>query len=217
MIGVMPEPQISKKRTSGGPVLQDDVTAAIKIAFFEELARVGYGRLSIDTVAKRAGVGKAAVYRRWRSKLDVTVALVAGFAVSAIDVPDTGSLLGDVRQYLDNGRAALSHPLARTIIPDMLAEATRNAELAAVLAEYVREPRRAKAAELFERAVHRGELPPDTDITLAMDLLAGPLYWRQSVMQVPVDDAYCDQLAAAIVAAFSASSPPKHRAQRYTS
>lgn len=180
------------------------MTHAIKGAFFEELARVGYGRLSIDAVAKRAGVGKAAVYRRWRSKLDVTVALVSELAVAAIDVPDTGALPGDIVQYLHNGRAALSHPLARTIIPDMLAEAIRNPEVADVLAEHVREPRRAKAAELFERAVRRGELPADTDITLAMDLLAGPLYWRQVVMQLTVDDAYCEQLAAAIVAALSA-------------
>ncbi len=121
-------------------------------------------------------------------------------------LPDTGNLVADVRQYLEDGRAVLSHPLARTIIPDMLAEAARNPELATVLAEHVREPRRAKAAELFERALRRGELPPGTDITLAMDLLAGPLYWRQSVMQVQADDAYCDQLATAIVAALSSSA-----------
>lgn len=192
-----------KRRTSGGPVLQDDVTHAIEMAFFEELARVGFGRLSIDAVAKRAGVGKAAVYRRWHSKFDLMVALVSQFAIAAIDVPDTGNLRGDLRQYLDNGRVALTHPLARTIIPDMLAEATRNPELAAVLAEYVREPRRAKAAELFQRAISRGEVSPDTDVTLALDLLAGPLYWRLSVMQVDVDGAYLDQLAAAIVAALA--------------
>src|SRR5258707_518226 len=56
-------------RMSGGPVLQTEVTDAITNAFFEELAEVGYGRLSIDAVARRAGVGKAAIYRRWKSKL----------------------------------------------------------------------------------------------------------------------------------------------------
>ena len=191
------------RRTSGGPVLQDDVTAAIETAFFEELARVGYGRLSIDAVAKRAGVGKAAVYRRWRSKQDLTVALVAKFAVAAIDVPDTGTLTGDLRQYLDNGVAALTHPLARTIIPDLLAEATRTPELAAPLTESLRGPRRAKAAELFERAIGRGELPAGTDLDLAMDLLAGPVYWRLAVMQVDVTSAYCDRLVRAIVAALA--------------
>jgi AcrR family transcriptional regulator len=195
-----PEP---RRRTSGGPVLQDDVTAAIEQAFFDELAEVGYGRLSIDAVAKRAAVGKAAVYRRWRSKLDMTMALVSKTAVAAIDVPDTGTLLGDIRQYLRNGRDALTHPLARRIVPDLLAEVIRNPELADVLAGTVREPRRIKAVELFERAVRRGELPADVNLQLSMDMLAGPLYWRLAVMQLPVDDDYCDELADRIVAAFA--------------
>jgi len=143
------------------------------------------------------------VYRRWRSKLDITMALVSKTAVAAIDVPDTGTLLGDVRQYLRNGRDALTHPLARRIVPDLLAEAIRNPELADVLAETVREPRRIKAVELFERAVQRGELPADTNLELSMDMLAGPLYWRLAVMQVPVDDDYCDQLADRIVTALA--------------
>ena len=197
----MPTKPTAPRRTSGGPVLQDDVTEAIASAYFAELADVGYGRLSIDAVAKRAAVGKAAVYRRWRSKLDMTVALVSKLAVEAIDVPDTGSLRGDLRQYLYNGRDALAHPLVRRIVPDMLAEAIRSPELADVLARTVREPRRIKAAELFERAMARGELPPDTNLDLSMDLLAGPVYWRLAVMQLPVDDAYCDRLADSVVAA----------------
>ena len=100
----------------------EEVTEAIKTAFFGELADVGYGRLSVDAVAKRAGVGKTAIYRRWRSKLQMAIALTADVAVAAIDVPDTGSLHTDIRQYLENGRAALCHPLACRIIPDLLAE-----------------------------------------------------------------------------------------------
>jgi AcrR family transcriptional regulator len=199
----MTSPPAPPRRTSGGPVLQDDVTEGIRTAFFEELARVGYGRLSIDAVAKRAGVGKASVYRRWRSKLDLTVTLASTFAVAAIDVPDTGTLSGDLRQYLINGRAALTHPLARTIIPDLLAEATRSPELVAALGETLRGPRRAKAAELFDRAIRRGELPADTDVEMALDLLAGPMYWRLAVMQVDVSDEYCDRLAGLIVAALT--------------
>src|SRR5260370_17176789 len=111
-------------RMSGGPVLQTEVTDAITNAFFEELAEVGYGRLSIDAVARRAGVGKAAIYRRWKSKLDITVALISKVAVGAIDVPDTGTLHDDVREYLNRGREALTHRLATKIIPDLLADRT---------------------------------------------------------------------------------------------
>ena len=187
------------RRTSGGPVLLDDVTAAIEAAFFEELAAVGYGRLSVDAVAKRAGVGKAAIYRRWKSKRELAADLVAKVAIAAIDVPDTGTLRGDLRIYLENGRQALTHRLARTIIPDLLAEAARDPEYGAVLAAQIREPRRLKAAQLFERAKSRGEVADDVDIEVVLDMVGGALYWRQSVMQVDADDDYLDRLTEAIL------------------
>jgi AcrR family transcriptional regulator len=188
-------------RTPAGPKLHLEVTEAITNAFFQELAEVGYGRLSIDAVARRAGVGKAAIYRRWKSKLDITVALISEVAVRAIDVPDTGTLHGDVREYLNRGRQALTHQLASKIIPDLLAEGTRNPDLASALIEAIKEPRRAKAAQLVHRAVTRGELPVDTDIGLCLDFLGGPLYFRLTVLHAELDDTYLDRLAAKIVAA----------------
>ena len=193
-----------RRRTSAGPVLQSEVTDAIQTAFFEELAEVGYGRLSIDAVAKRAGVGKAAIYRRWRSKLDMTVGLTSEVAVAAIDVPDTGSLRGDIRQYLDNACEAIAHPLARHIIPDLLAEATRNPALADALVPTLRTPRRAKAAVLFQRAMKRGELSADSDLEMCMDFLAGPLYWRLAVVHTPTGEDYLDRLTDRIMGALTA-------------
>ncbi|MBP3086546.1 TetR/AcrR family transcriptional regulator [Mycolicibacterium fortuitum] len=175
------------------------MTAAIETAFFEELAAVGYGRLSVDAVAKRAGVGKAAIYRRWKSKQDLAVDLVTKVAVAAIDVPDTGTLRGDIRAYLQNGREALTHRLARTIIPDLLAEAARDPDYSATIAGQIREPRRLKAAQLFERARQRGEIADDADIDVALDTIGGALYWRQSVMQIDADDDYLDRLTDAIL------------------
>ncbi|MFV8245293.1 TetR/AcrR family transcriptional regulator [Mycolicibacterium peregrinum] len=194
------------RRTSGGPVLLDDVTAAIESAFFEELAAVGYGRLSVDAVAKRAGVGKAAIYRRWKSKQDLAADLVTKVAVAAIDVPDTGTLRGDIRAYLENGRAALTHRLARTIIPDLLAEVARDPDYGATMAPRIREPRRLKAAQLFERARVRGEIADDADIDVALDMIGGALYWRQSVMQVNADDNYLDRLTEAIMTLVAADT-----------
>jgi AcrR family transcriptional regulator len=194
---------IVRRRTSAGPVLQSEVTDAIQTAFFEELAEVGYGRLSIDAVAKRAGVGKAAIYRRWASKLDMTVALTSAVAVAAIDVPDTGTLRGDIRQYLDNACEAIAHPLARHIIPDLLAEATRNPALADALVPTLRTPRRAKAAVLFSRAVKRGELSADSDLEMCMDFLAGPLYWRLAVVHTSTSEDYLDRLTDMVIAALS--------------
>jgi AcrR family transcriptional regulator len=190
---------------AGAAVLQPDVTAAIRAAVFAELAEVGYGRLSIESVARRAKVGKTALYRRWPTKQDMVLALISEVAMAEVDMPDTGSLRGDVLAFLRLLSAALSDPWARTIIPDLLNEANRNPELAAKLLETVRDPRRARAASVVHRAIARGELRASTDVELALDLLAGPLYWRMAIVQTPMKRSHLTRLTNVIVQGLTAA------------
>ncbi|MCX5383842.1 TetR-like C-terminal domain-containing protein [Streptomyces sp. NBC_00083] len=196
-------PSPSERRAAGGPVLQDEVTRALTTAFFEELAATGYGRLAMEAVARRAGAGKAALYRRWPSKPAMAVALVSE-AATASEVPDTGSLHGDVREFLRGWVTALGNPLAIRVIPDLMAEAARNAELGEALLAAVRDPRREQAAQLLRRAAERGELPPDADMELNLDFLAAPVYWRLAVVRTPTGDDYLDRLTAKVLAALAA-------------
>ncbi|MER0444276.1 TetR-like C-terminal domain-containing protein [Streptomyces sp. Edi4] len=192
-----------ERRAAGGPVLQDAVTNALTTAFFEELAETGYGRLSMEAVARRAGAGKAALYRRWASKQAMTAALVSQAATEG-HLPDTGSLRGDVREFLEGWIIALGHPQAIRIILDLMAESARNDELRDALRSTVRDPRREQAARLLRRAVERGELPGDSDIDLNLDFLGSPVYWRMAVVQGAVDQGYLDRLTAKVVAALGA-------------
>jgi len=160
---------------AGAAVLQADVTEAIRQAFFTELAQCGYGRLSIEAVARRAAVGKPAIYRRWRSKQDMAVALISEVAWAHLDMPDTGSLEGDVIAFLRAEYAVLTDPLAKAIIPDLLSEANRNPALEAALLLAVRDPRRTRAAAIIGRAIDRGEVADTLNPDLALDVLAGPL------------------------------------------
>ncbi|MCQ4040639.1 TetR/AcrR family transcriptional regulator [Streptantibioticus rubrisoli] len=196
----------SPRRTpAGAAVLREDVTAAIRTAVFEELAAVGYARMTIEGIARRAGVGKAAVYRRWRSKLPLVLDVVSQVAVQGLPVPATGSLLGDVRALLEVTARALGHPMASQIIPDLLAEAARNPEIAEALRTALRGIQQGIAQAVVGGAVQRGELPADIDPDLALDLLAGPLYWRLAVFRSPAPAADLDALAAATVAALTAA------------
>jgi AcrR family transcriptional regulator len=188
-------------------VLQDTVTEAIASAMFEELAAVGYGRLTVEAVAKRAGAGKAAVYRRWPSKQAMVIDLVTQVATTTADAPDTGTLRGDVLAFLAISAEALSHPLMSRIVPDLLAEGSRNPEVAAVLLEQVATARRRKAATILHRAVERGELPVGTDIELGLDFLAGPLYWRMGILHDSMDAERLERLADKVIAAMAASPP----------
>ena len=75
---VTPVTTETRRVPAGAAVLRGEITTAIRQAVMQELAEVGYGRLSIEAVARRAGVGKTAVYRRWSSKLEMVLELVSG-------------------------------------------------------------------------------------------------------------------------------------------
>jgi AcrR family transcriptional regulator len=194
----------TRRPPAGAAVRRPDVTASIRSSVFDELAAVGYGRLSIESVARRAGVGKTTIYRRWNTKQAMVVALVSEIAWTHVDAPDTGTLPGDVSEFLDRLTAALGSPPVRAIASDLLAEANRDSPLAAELLKKVRDPRRTRAGEIIHRAVRRGELPPGVDVSLALDILAGPLFFRVGVLTESADKTYRAALTTAILAALSA-------------
>ncbi|MCW3815018.1 TetR/AcrR family transcriptional regulator [Micromonospora sp. DR5-3] len=193
-----------RRAPAGAAVLRDDITSAIRDAVMHELAVVGYARLSIEAVARRAGVSKAAVYRRWSSKLDLVLEIVGSVAGQRLLLPDTGSLTGDLEVvYLIMSRA-LRHPLASQIIPDLLAEAARNPQIGQTLQEVLRNNQQALGERLIGLAVTRGELTA-IDPVAATDLIVGPLYWRLAIARVPLDPAEIPRLAAAVAGALQAA------------
>lgn len=192
---------------AGAAVLREDVTAAIRNAFFQEVAEVGYARASIQGIARRAGVGKTAVYRRWASKSALVLDLVSMVGNGGLPNPATGSLVGDLRAILDVTARALRHPVAAQVIPDLLVEAARQPELADTIRVLLLDPQRGVASAIVRDAVGRGELHADTDPNYLLDLTLGPLYWRFSVARGPFSAGYLDELAAAAAAALRRSAP----------
>ena len=200
--------EAAKRRPAGAAVLQENVTGAITAAAFEELAEAGYARMSMEAVARRAGVGKAALYRRWDSKDAMLTDLVArAVREHALIHADTGTLHGDVEAYIRTTFSELSNPLVSRIAPDFLAESPRNPALAAALREVIATPRREIGDAMLSRAIDRGELPADLDHDLALDLLVAPLGFRLLVTRGTVDDGYLDRLSRATVAALAAAAP----------
>ncbi|MEU5213334.1 TetR/AcrR family transcriptional regulator [Streptomyces sp. NPDC020742] len=193
-----------RRAPAGAAVLREDKTAAIRAAVFEELAAVGFARMSIEGIARRAGVGKTAVYRRWRSKLHLVLDVVSAVALAGLPSPDTGSLRGDVRMLLEVASRALRHPMASQILPDLLAEAARSPELAGALRTALHDSQQGVAAAMVARAVERGEVPAGVDGALALDLLTGPLYWRLVAVRDDLPDGYLDALARSVVTALGA-------------
>ncbi|MEA5358198.1 TetR/AcrR family transcriptional regulator [Amycolatopsis sp., V23-08] len=189
---------------TGAAVLQPEVTQAITDAVLHELAEQGYGRLSMEAVAKRAGVGKSALYRRWTSKHEMITAVVAEFSVSRAVLEDTGSLRGDLRVTLQAMIDWLTHPLFSRILPDLVAEGARNPEMAESARSSIGVPRRDRAEVMLRRAMDRGELPADLDVEMAMDVLGAPIYWRMVVRRAPVEPDYLERLLEYVLRALGA-------------
>jgi AcrR family transcriptional regulator len=193
-------------RLNGAAVKRPQITDALARTFFEEWARVGYSALSLDAVARKAGVGKAALYRRWRSKADMAADLVRQITATALimmDPGDQGALEADLYAALLISRRMLRHPMVRRILPDLYTAMPREPALAAAMrpGEMVREK---KVKALVDRAVARGELPADIDRRVITDLLFGPLYWSVVVMGERCDRRRLKTLARMTAAAITA-------------
>ncbi|WP_137989042.1 TetR/AcrR family transcriptional regulator [Streptomyces vilmorinianum] len=197
-------PGSPRRAPAGAAVLREDVTEAIRAAVFEELAAVGFARMSIEGIARRAGVGKTAVYRRWKSKLSLVLDLVGAFATQGLPAPSTGSLYGDVRALLEVASHALRHPVASQVIPDLLVEAARQPEIAEAIRAALLDGQQGVVAQVVREAVDRGELPEGADPARALDLVVGPLYWRLVVVRGELPKGYLDDLARSAVAALTA-------------
>jgi AcrR family transcriptional regulator len=196
-----------KRAPAGAAVLRGDITTAIRNAVMNELAEVGYGRLSIEAVARRAGVGKTAIYRRWSNKLEMVLEIVSEVAGRSVPLPDTGSFAGDLTLLMMIASKALQHRIASQIIPDLMAEAARNPQIAETLQKALGTHQTAVGDKLVGQAVARGELPPSADPQLAVDLILGPLYWRLAVTRNPISDEYLEKLIAAVTTALHGGPP----------
>ena len=176
------------RKPAGAAVLQPDKTDAIVAAFYDELAESGHEKLTMDRVAARAGVGKAALYRRWRSKEQMIAELVAAMGDDEdAPAPDLGSLRDDLYACFAEAVTLGRDPVLRQVMTYVIAMARSSPELIQLMRR-VPGPGRDSARVILQRAIDRGELDPDTDLKTAIDIITG-VVWRQVLIASETVDA----------------------------
>ncbi len=163
----------------------------------EELGRVGYAALRVDDVATRSGVNKTTIYRRWPTKAELVASAIGRISVSST-VPNTGSLEGDVLEFL-LGILKFADTPAGPGIMRMLQVERAQPEIEAISAR-LRVEHRAARAEVVRLAIERGELPPETDPDLVADLFFQPIMTRLVRDLEPVSEAYVRAVVKVVLA-----------------
>ena len=182
----------------GGRPRDPSRDGVIRAAILRLLAEVGYGALTMDAVASEAGVGKATIYRRWRTKQDLVVDTISELAQVEGASPDTGSLEGDLRSMMHSYVGVLTGPMGAAIksllstIPHhpALAEAFRNGPV---------EVWRAGFEAVWKRAEQRGEVPAGMEHTLIGETVGSVLVQRWLITGWPLDDSVADQVLDCVV------------------
>jgi len=179
---------------------------AILDATRDLLADKGWGGLSVEAVAARAGVAKTTVYRRFSSRYDLAVAVlgevVAGTTEKAATATGPRELL---RAAVLSCAAAYRRPAARAAMLAVLAEAQRDDELRARVKEQIEEPGRRLVIDGVALALERGMGSPDAAAAAAgsdllYDLITGTVLHRLVIRGEEADDLFVDQLADAALA-----------------
>lgn len=150
------------------------VLQAVRDATLSELARLGYTALSIDVVAKAAGVHRTTIYRRWPTKAALVEALLEPGLHRMEEAPDTGSLEQDLLTLMGLLKADLSAEEGRALAGLM----TSTAPTLRAMASAARSRVRARFQRAFTLAIERGELPPDADTeALTHMVFFGAVHW----------------------------------------
>jgi AcrR family transcriptional regulator len=165
---------------------------AILAAAHALLREGGPGAVTMEAVAERAGVGKPTVYRWWPDRHAVAMAALMETESRERAVGRSASALSALRSQL----RAISKRFATSTgrhVTSMIAAADSGSELSKAFRNHFVLARRAEGKALLERAIQEGELKPDLDLEVAVDLLYGALFFRLLMGHAPLNEAFLDR------------------------
>ncbi|GGU92461.1 transcriptional regulator [Streptomyces filipinensis] len=181
------------------------VREAVLRAAEDALTELGFTHLDLADVARRAGVGKTTVYRRWGTVTGLVADVLLDMAEQSAPRTETGSLSGDLKANARLVQRTLTDPRQAALFKALIAAATGDTKTAAALHRFY-DIRVAEWAPCVRQAVERGEVPAGTDAEEVVRAVSAPLYYRLLIGGGPLDEAAADRAAEAAEAAARAGA-----------
>lgn len=164
---------------------------------FELLSETGVGGLTVDEVARRSGVAKTTIYRHWPTREALVIDACSRISAEQ-EIPDTGSLEGDVTAILANIAHLLGTARWSSVLPSIVDVAERDPEFADIHSN-IQQGHAAPLREVIERAAGRGEIPATTDHSAMIAALLGPLFYRRWFSREPIDDEFVGTVVGVVI------------------
>ena len=161
---------------------------AVLTAALELLGESGVGGFSVDEVARRSGVAKTTIYRHWPTREALVVDTCSRLSAEQ-QIPDTGSLEGDLTAILTNIAHLLQTANWSAVLPSIIDSAERDPEFAELVSQ-IQRGHATPLREALQRATRKGELPARTALSTTVAALLGPLFYRRWFSREPIDDKF---------------------------
>jgi AcrR family transcriptional regulator len=167
-----------RQRRSGGRSAR--IQVAVFAATLEMLQEQGYEALSFNGIAERAGINKTSLYRRWETKEQLVLAAIESQVTRDFPLPNTGSLRSDLIHLVRYLAAFLQSAVGSSIL--QMALTARKSPLIGNFPRDYWQHRYPYLRPLFDRAIARGELSPQTDLRLFFEMLLGILFFHVFIL-----------------------------------
>src|SRR3954451_21948413 len=200
----LPRPAGTKPRRGRPPA--PDTEQRVLTAALDLLAREGYAGLTLNVLAARSGLAKTTSLRRWGPKAAVAAAAVERLALHSVDLPESGTLRGDLIA-LQHKAVAVFTDGEGGFVPRLIRESGHHPEIAELLHTVIHTRRRAYH-RILGRAIARHELDPDVDQDVIIDLLIGPIWTRLLITRDPITDGLVEEIVDVVIRAYPPPPPP---------
>ena len=191
----MATPVTTSSRRTG-----DELIQAVHAAALAEISENGLRGASMDRIAKRAGTGKAALYRRWPNVralgLDVFLVTIAEAVPHAF--PNTGSLREDLVDSMKSFTSSFRGPMA-LVLRELISESAHDSALIEEFNRRLGEPMESELVNVLQRAMARGEIPTKPIDPLIFELPDALISHRLLMRGEIIDDITCEHLVDNVI------------------
>lgn len=173
----------------------------------ELLGQSGFAALTVEGVAARSGVAKTTIYRRYRSRTDLALAVLIEGVGQVSTQPYTQDTATELLRLVGRTIHLMNNTLLGSVMKGLVSEVAADPELAGVYRKRVVSQRVEDVRALVERGIARQELREGLDPEMVTDLLLGPIYYRLFLSGAPLDEDFARRLVATLLPAFARPGP----------